>query len=421
MQKLKIMLFRVDADVDYKLTASKGISSILSALRKIFEVKEIWMVQKGGSYSRQYSDTVDEYNIHSFRDGKEVVGTLKPDLIMLGGDYEYFARSLLKAGSALGVPTVILVAAFPFWVEQSAEINAMVSGRMNTLRSKGRNIVIRYLFLLRTLMRCRYSLPYIVKTIIKDAYMPFTSYEPSYKFGGGDLNIVNSREWIGILMKNGIDRTKIAVAGDWGMDLIYEKIHAMKKSRSESSPITRILFITTAMVEHGFWKPSMREIVVTSVIRAMKQLGNVSLRIKIHPASENIDDYRKIIDPIDPDIEIIQRIELLPLINESDVIVTFGESWALFEALLLNKPILVMNFFDEDVSRNPFIKEQVVLECKSIRELLCYLNDRRDFQPNPERLASFLEKSIYKFDGKCGERAAAHIVSLLEKGKKTVN
>lgn len=54
-------------------------------------------------------------------------------------------------------------------------------------------------------------------------------------------------------------------------------------------------------------------------------------------------------DPIDFSIEIIQNADLVPLIHDSDVIVIFSHSSALFDAHPLEKPIYMMNMniFDE--------------------------------------------------------------------------
>lgn len=409
------MLFRIDANIDYRLTASKGIYSILSSLRTAFEVQEIWLTRQGGSNSKTYQNSVETYNIYNFHDGREIIEGLRPDLIILNSDYEYLTRSLLRAGTALKIPVVMLIAAFPFWVDQDAGID-MISGRLHALRTKGGSLGRRYFFLLRTLVSCGYGFPFILKTILKDIIVPFTSYEPTYKFGGADLNIVSTPEWINTLVKNGIDKKSIVVAGDWGMDLIYDRIsHLEKKALSPDK--LEILFVTTAMVEHGYWKPGMRNKLVTEVINTVKkEFGDkCCLKLKIHPASENFEEYRKLVDSVDPSIEVIQKSELLPLINDSSVIVTFGESWALFEALLLSKPIFIMNLFDEDTAKNPFLDERLAIECKTVEEFVDRLKNTDGLKCYSGDLASFLEKSIYKFDGKSGERAANYIMSLIQK------
>jgi hypothetical protein len=416
MRSLRVMSVRHNAEGNYKQSIFRGFYSIFMSLGKSMNIKEIWIVVNGGSFSKTYDDNIDVYNAFSFSDGNEVIERLNPDLVIVPADYEYLSRSILKAASHAGIPTVnVLSSLFESTTLDYSYDKEKIIGRLQALWTHGRSIIRKYAFLLKTLLHARYGLCYIIRTIMMDAYLPFISWEPRYRFGGGDLNIVSTPMFVDLLVKNGIDRSKIVVTGDVGMDTIYDKLIRLPRKTIRNNDKVEILFITDAMVEHGYWTPSMHKEIITTVVRAIsEQLRNeANLRLKIHPISERLDIYRQLVDPIDPSIEIIQHADLLPLINDSDVIVTFGVSSALFEVLLLEKPMYLMNIFDEDTTKNIFLKEKVATECKTMEELISKIRNRIYYRVDSERVYALVEKYMYKFDGKCSERAANHIISLV--------
>ena len=103
--------------------------------------------------------------------------------------------------------------------------------------------------------------------------------------------------------------------------------------------------------------------------------------------------------------------DLLSLIYQSDLVITFAQSTALLQVLLLNKPLFIINFFNETL---PYIEEKVAIECKSVDVLIDKIKDGSYSKIDVDRVRAFVEKQLYKFDGKCGERAADQILLLLK-------
>lgn len=414
-------MVRKDENTDYKLSSLRSFASVADVLRRSRNIEEIWMVMEGGSSSKTYVHDNEVYNVFSFSDFNEVIELLKPDLVMgFGGNYEYLERSMIKAAQSRGVPCVTILGSFiEPWVVSNKNAQGIVSGRLHALRDHGKNIIRRYFFMLKTLFHAGYGFKYIFYTIIRDAYLPFTSYSPIYKFGGADLNIISTPTWANRIIKNGVDRNKIVVTGDCSMDCIHKKLENTSIGTYNKKENLEILFITSPMVEHGYWKPNMRKEVVHTVVSGiLGQLGDkVNLRLKIHPKTERLDVYKELLSSISPSIEIIQTGDLLDLISDSDIIVSFGTSSALFQALLLNKPIFIMNIFNEDINKNIYLKENVAIECKTIESLVRNIDSMKIGELTRKNLGAFIEKTYYKFDGKCSERAAEAIISLLVKSQ----
>ena len=76
---------------------------------------------------------------------------------------------------------------------------------------------------------------------------------------------------------------------------------------------------------------------------------------------------------------------------------------------MLQKPILLINYFDAEF---PIVNDNVVKEIKNIDELKTVILDRSFLKIDSNVIQNYLQNKIYKFDGKCGERAARHILSL---------
>lgn len=418
VKTLKIMILRPDADASsYQIGSFRFVYSILEALRKKVEIKEVWVVEKGGNIGKTYVNSVDSYNVFSFKNGKELVENLKPDIFLGYSSYEFLSRSLLKACTAKKIPTALLIGGILWLSSKENTLSKNMPGRLYQLKTKGGHIIKKYLFLIKTLISLRYGFFFIVKSILQDAYYPLKYKFPEYKLGGANLNICSNYNWVQELVKDDFDKNNLVVVGEGAVDYLYQRTSNLKKPTKENGKI-EILFITAGLVEHGFWKPTMREELVTKVVKSIKdEVGEITnLRIKIHPTTEKLEDYRKIVDKIDPSIEILQKVDLIDLINQSDIIVTFGQSAALSEAILLKKPIFIMNLFNDGIENYALLQERIALECKSTDVLVSKIKDGSYINMTTHGIEKFIEKYFYKFDGKCGERAADLILSLLTDG-----
>ena len=155
----------------------------------------------------------------------------------------------------------------------------------------------------------------------------------------------------------------------------------------------------------------MRDKLVNDLVSELSRIKNISkLKIKIHPG-ENEDYYKQLVNSIYPEVEIIRLGNLSNLIFQSDVIVTFGQSSALIEALLFEKPIILVNMFNEHY---PFITERIVHECKSGKETREKIEDGSYRNIDQKNLSLYKERKFFKFDGKCGERAAEVILNIIK-------
>jgi len=421
------MTIRKHEKKDYSLTNFRTFYSIVHILRKHIPIDEVWLVQEGGSKEKQFDDKIQVYNVFSYPDFVEILEILKPDLVVtIGGDFEYLERSMLKAAKAKGIPSVDIASSV---IEQSyfkkGYSNAMLKGRLYALSDHGKRILKKYFFLLKTLYKSGYGVRYILTTVLKDIYLPLSTFVPRYNFDGGDLNIIPSPDWMNVLTTKGIDESRIVITGECSLDDIYRDLQEIKSENIRRPPIksgsaVKILFLTSPLAEHGYWSTKMRNDLVSGVVKGLKDefKDNLDLTLKIHPVNESIEVYKQILEDILPDVNILQQGNLLTLLNEVDIVIGFGITSAYFQALFLRKPVLLMNIYDEDVSKNIYMREKIVTECKSIEELVHRITGKSYYTIDEYRLDTIINKVFYKFDGKCTERASESILELLKSHQK---
>jgi hypothetical protein len=394
----------------------KYLISILDALKEKVEVQQIWVGENGGEKTKKYNESIDGYNIFSFIHATELLENLKPDLVLLATSQEHISRSILIASKSKGIPSIIAYSGLAR-IEKSISVTKTVPVRINQLTKYGNMFLKKYVFLMRTLFSVKYNIFKIIKTIFHDFYFIMTSFSYEFSKDYADLYICSNLDWKNKAIKNKIPEKKIVCVGEYAYDDMYKK--KLKKIDKNESNVINILIITTALVEHGIWKPSMRKELLEKIICSLKNnlRNKYTITFKIHPTAEKLEDYEKIIRPLDKSIKIIQNTNLTKLIVDSQLVISVNQSSALLEVLLLNKPLIIMNIFNENTEKNIYTLENVAIECKTTEELVEKINNGNYLNINSEKIQNFIKDKIFKFDGKCGERAAEYILQLIKNGQ----
>ncbi|PQV41845.1 CDP-glycerol glycerophosphotransferase family protein [Methanohalophilus euhalobius] len=213
-----------------------------------------------------------------------------------------------------------------------------------------------------------------------------------------------------------VDPSVIKVTGQTRYDVLYNtyKTYDKKKfiNRNHIKQNEKIILWTTqshalSMEEN---KSNLR-----AVICAVKDLPNTKLLIKQHPAEKKI--HKKLIETG------IEKFEVNALIMDNssdiyeqlfccDILITKNSTTAM-EAIALNKPVIILNLSGQTDSVD-YVKEGVALGVYNADELkpkIEYLlvNDN----VFTEQRESYIDKYLYKFDGKSTERIIQIIDQML--------
>lgn len=397
----------------YKMGFLKYFIPILNSFEKKFGIDQIWVGSNGGKRTKIFNQDIDGYHIFNFKDANDLLENLKPDLIMLATSQEHISRSILIAAKSKMIPSVIVYSGLPR-NDHNISIKKTIPIRINQILHYGRTFLKKYLFLIRTLYNIDYKIWNIIKMISSDLHQILTSFSYEFTEDYADLYICSNLDWKIKAVKNGIKDNKIVVVGEYAFDHMYKKFANLENNKKSEK--NKILILTAALVEHGFWNSKMRKEFVEKLINSLKQAfgDTITIVFKIHPTAEKIEDYEKIITPIDKSIRIIKNQDLTELIVDSKLVITANQSSSLLEVLLLKKPLFIMNLFNENAEKNLYVNENVALECKNTDELISKIKSEAYKKIDSKKIQDFIERKIHKFDGKCGERAALNILQLLD-------
>jgi hypothetical protein len=145
------------------------------------------------------------------------------------------------------------------------------------------------------------------------------------------------------------------------------------------------------------------------LFKVAKSMENsVQLLIKPHPNNMDRDLYFRIKDELGVDALIESNLNLYEAIYSSDVVVTWFSTTAV-EAILLNRPVIVLNLTSEP-DYTGYVSEEVAFGAHSEETFATNLNRIFDGVRCPEdKRAAFIDKYVYRIDGK----ASARVIDLV--------
>lgn len=170
--------------------------------------------------------------------------------------------------------------------------------------------------------------------------------------------------------------------------------------------------MTTPLVEHGLIDEEKWEIMIKDIINNSLKLNNAKLVIKIHPTSEKIEKYKRILNEMQINLPLYQREDLGEIISTSDIVITYGVSSGTLHGIFLKKPVIVYNPFQMPLDDMPYVREGMATELRDIKKLTDMLENIKPVED--KKIEKFISKYLYKFDGKSGLRASKVILELIK-------
>ena len=350
--------------------------------KKLLEYKDIKfkLLEKRLSY---YFTTVFGRMIEYIEMAKRMIEEEKPDLILIVNEYGQFERSLVIAGKLKGVPTLAI---------QHGNFMLTPGGYMYTkdeISSEGS---------------------------IKSPYCPIP-----------DITAVYGTYHEDILTKvNAYPEDSVVVTGQPRYDILYRanKIYDKDKfvKKYKINPNHKIISWTTQC--HGLSnEENIRNF--KGVFRTMQNLKDITLVIKQHPGEGK--RYTKMIKDCLNKYNLGMNAVVTPkdsdtyeLLYICDLMITKNSTTAM-EAIALNKPVIVLNL-SEEPDLVDYVEQGVALG----------VYKEEDFKPAIEKLLKddselaknrgrYIEKYLYKIDGKATERVVNLIMQTIEGSKRDRN
>lgn len=159
--------------------------------------------------------------------------------------------------------------------------------------------------------------------------------------------------------------------------------------------------------------PQESEQITRSVFMAVKELG-LPLIVKQHPGEQSDVLYHRLAQEIGIKPLITKNASTLELLTASDVLIG-AESTLDYEAMILDKPVIVVNFGGRRDSL-PFVEEGAALGVYTPEDVLPALKkalfDEKTRSVLAERMRALVQAHCYLIDGKAAARAAEIIEEL---------
>ena len=429
MKKLTILIPKIKPPEEPDIITNQ-LKNILSELKEQCEIKLVWMIfqpEKFDEYEYENSVVLD---YHQFNNAVECIEKIKPDLIItevrLGINGIIFA----KAGSHCKIPVVTITPTGEsefFSQNYSAKSNfqLFMSDKVLADSSKNKNpkkfgmfrySLHRYFFLINTLKKINYSLFNLIKFFMLYPKIQIfsKSYPALHKITSGNLNICFNKHWESRLLDANFSKSSIFLCGDPAFDKLHQRIQQQKNPTITNSKKINVLFCPTPMHEHGWMKKNEEDELIIKIIQKILELEDVGISLKIHPSSSSFVEYDNLLKSHNLDIPLFQKEDTIDLLHKSDIMITYGSSNVILDAILLKKPtILFKNSMIPDLSR--LSDKEVILECLKIDDLHHLISNIISHSISDESFENYIIKQIENFDGKNSQRISSMILKLTQK------
>ena len=414
---------------DIATAATVAFENLLPVMRKYDKIHMIWLVygpEKIIIPSNFNSNETSVIDIHDFSDGLDVINKIKPDIV-----FSSFSNNPINYALSLAAKTtnILLVGEYhseigtvsnrgKMLMEFSKSFFSSSIATDNKFNQKkfmrrGRFFLYKIKFLLKTHKACQSNLLKITKELFVFIWS-FYSYTKNpnrdIKFGS-DLYLISGKKVFGHAIENGYPSENLFLCGNIRYDSLFKNLKKLKEK-----PILkklRILMITVPFYEHGWWSKQQRNDVIESIIQKITEQKKYELVIKIHPSSENLSEYKEIVNSIDSNIPIFQKGDISQFLNDADIVISFLTSDAVFSSLFSHIPII---FFNAGQYKNDLlVNKKLVFECDSIDSLISIVDKSSIFPSQKKKINNFIEDYFFKSDGLASERVSKKILELLKK------
>jgi len=218
-----------------------------------------------------------------------------------------------------------------------------------------------------------------------------------------------------IYIQLGTQPDKLVITGQSKYDVIPKKIKEFNRkklcNKLDLDPQKGIFVLTTQPFPH-----EENQKLLYAVLNAMKKYPDKQLVIKMHPREVNKLFYKKIVNEMHAkNVVITKNVDTIELLIACEIMMTVSSNTAL-EAIILNKPVIIINLLNKPDFLSLIKKNAAVEVCKSedlpimIKEVLSNKKLRNKLNLHGKML---INDYFYKIDGRSSER----IANLIEKMK----
>lgn len=430
MKKLIILVPRIKP-YDENDIVTNQLKSIFSELNDKCNLKIIWVTFQPSKFKNTINGIYENIDYHDFTDGIEIIQKYDPDIILVESRLGINGIAFCNAGKFMNIPVITI----PGYIGTSENFSQWFLFK-NIFRLSYSNKVLgspeheekkfamlryfntKYFFLLRTLRKINFNYLQLIRFIFFYPLIHFfiKSYPPIHKITCGDLNICFNKDIFQIYLKAGFPKSSIVLEGD----PVFDKLYSQKNyynSKQISNNIS-VLLCPTPMHEHGWMSKTQEDNLILNIINSIIKKNSMDLTLKIHPSTSSFDEYALLLKQNNLKIPLFQIENTVELLQKYDIMITYGSTDAILEAILLKKPVIIIKT-KQSTNFSRFYDKELIKICDNVNELELVINDIMKRKIPENFYNKFVEKHIGKFDGKNSERIANLILAYKARYEKS--
>ncbi len=405
--------------------------NIAKVFEKNFDVKIYWLVYRPNKIDKTSTGNEIILDINDYNNGLEIIDEVEPDVIIDHEPPSLIDFTLNFAGNFRNKISVTRMdkeflqhisafrkirAYFSKFFHSSIQTDTSKSERKPFRR--GLFLVYKFQFLFKTLKACNFSFFKRISLIVLIFKIQFIQKRPFYdsRFEN-DIHWLPSDEQVETMLEKGYHKENIFVIGSPVHDTAFEFIKKNKPIKRIHDKI-RILYMPAQIYEVGIWTRQERDYNFQEIVKQITNQDDMSLTVKIHPTAQMLYEYEKLLHDIDPTVPIHQNGDISQFLDDADVVISnVSLSFVLVHALILQKPMVLCDFFNALTSK--LINHELALRVNDPAQIVAQIRSAYDSNPagNSKKTDAFIKKYFYSDDGKSSERLCAIILKKIE-GKK---
>ena len=408
---LKILVVN-DVFPDIKNRTTILFKNIVPLIKKKLDVKVFWIITDDyGERTKVTDPNYEVFYLSDYKNAREILEKIKPDLCyhLAGANVPDYAFMLVERHLKIhnfGLVDILSGDAELYFREEVSMQRVFLErvrqffekknvGYDNGIKTaRGKNFLKKCYFLIRTLhsiekskLEANIELLELIKLFYGSA-----GVASNKKFNCNLIFVENNAD-IDFLVKSGLKRENIRAVGNPVFFTAFEKREQI--SLKDNNKLN-ILFITANLTgsqgKSNFSKSRRNKMIEETITSINKFHKKTSLVIKIHPTAENYTEYKQLLEKFE-NIHLSQKDDIIDLISKSDVIITPVTGTAAIIGLIMNKPIIIWNYFH--IEQDLLLRTDTALECKNISELNNCLDSAESFrEKNVEKINKLIETNL---------------------------
>ena len=413
---------------NFEGTETVQIKNIINEINKKNKTKIIWVIFQPSKTQVKENEREQIINFSDYGNAVEILNKFNPDLVIT--ETEFFSQSIAFVLAAKFKKIPVVTYCFVAYVNTNLIINIKsrlrllfskkVFGETTELEKKSSDAsmiqfnIRKLRFISKTLKEIKYNKIHIYFSIISFILKQFfsTSLVPVEKQIEGKLNLCSNTKWKEYLEKNNFEKSTIVVTGDPYLDQLFIKFKNSKPVQNIETNKIKILFCTSPMHEHGYVSKSEEDEIILKTIDNILKNTNFELAIKIHPSTSSKEEYEKLIN--DRKILIYQKEKLTEKLEQFDVMITYGASSAILNAIMLKKPVVFLDVFSYTKNLNLFYDKLISIKCTNLDEISQKIMFSINNEIKEENYNEYIKQHLEKFDGNSAIRASNAIMDVLK-------